>query len=262
MSQYWRRPTQNKLILGQVVMLTISSLKARYRKTVAGFLWVVLNPLIMYGVQFYVFSQILKLNVPNYYLFLLTGLLPWLFFVQTLEMCTSLFLTYGPLLKAFPTHPLVYLFAQMFDNFINFLAAFFLLMIPAVILHQINWWGLLLLPIALLSMVITTFSLAWLLATMQVFFRDTRYIVSFVLSVSFYLTPVFYSPEFVPERFRWMVTYNPFFHMIRPFRASLYEFSFDNFSREIGFAFIVGGVALAIAAEYWRHKKNEIYLNI
>ena len=83
----------------QVLALTRANLKARYRKTAAGFLWVVLNPLILYAAQSLVFERFLNLRVPRYSLFLGSGLLPWVFSAQTLEMCTSLFVTHGRLIR-------------------------------------------------------------------------------------------------------------------------------------------------------------------
>ena len=94
----------------QIRVLTAANLKTRYRKTWAGFLWVILNPLTMYWIQTQVFSRFLKLNVSNYALFLLSGLLPWIFIVQTLEMCASLFVWSSRMFKAFPVSPLVYVF--------------------------------------------------------------------------------------------------------------------------------------------------------
>ena len=70
----------------QLISLTLANMKARYRKTFAGFLWVILNPIILYSVQSVVFRKILKIELPDYSLFLLGGLLPWIFITSTLEM--------------------------------------------------------------------------------------------------------------------------------------------------------------------------------
>ena len=83
----------------QVWELTVASLKSRYRKTFAGFLWVVLNPLMMFGVQSLVFKTFMKIQVPDYHLFLLGGLLPWIFFSSTIQMGTPIFVTQSHLLR-------------------------------------------------------------------------------------------------------------------------------------------------------------------
>ena len=75
----------------QITYLTLYNMKARYRKTVAGFIWVNLDPILTYGVQSLVFKHILNFQMRGFYLFLASGLLPWIFFMQTIRMCTPIF---------------------------------------------------------------------------------------------------------------------------------------------------------------------------
>ena len=73
----------NDLNWQQIKVLTVANMKARYRKTMIGFFWVVLGPILMYSVQAFVFQKFLKLELHNYYLFLLGGLLPWIFITSS-----------------------------------------------------------------------------------------------------------------------------------------------------------------------------------
>ncbi len=254
--------SSSKVILNQIFQLAKANLKSRYRKTFAGFLWVMMNPIILYGVQSQVFSKFLKLNVPNYYVFLLTGLLPWIFIVQSMEMCTPIFQSSGSLLKAFPAHPLVYLMAQLVDNMVNFLAAFILILIPILTFQPIDITGLILLPIPLFTLLLGVLSFAWITSTAQVFFGDTRYLVSFGLSISFFLTPIFYPIDFVPERFRIFVELNPFYRLIAPFRASIYSLDSEHFLNQMGLAAIYSFSLLFFAIIFWKRKKNELYFYV
>ena len=72
--------------------LTFSEMKGRYRNTWAGFIWVIINPILMFSVQALVFKHILRLNMERYYLFLLGGLLPWIFISSTLNMTCNAFI--------------------------------------------------------------------------------------------------------------------------------------------------------------------------
>lgn len=249
-----------RVYLRQTRALTAANLKARYRKTFSGLLWVILNPLIMYGVQSLVFKKFLQLGVPNYALFLLSGLLPWIFITQSLEMCTPILVGSSQLLKAFPVSPLVYIAAQLLDNMINFMAAFFLILIPISIIEPTSHPGLLLLPIPLFILVAGILGMAWLLATLQVFLRDTRFIVSFGLSISFFLTPVFYPITMVPENYRWLVVINPFYRLIAPFRHAIYNFELAPFLRATAIAALVAATFLTAAIVFWRKKRNAVYL--
>jgi ABC-type polysaccharide/polyol phosphate export permease len=246
----------------QVRALTVANLKSRYRKTLAGFLWVLINPLIVFAVQSLVFKKFLRLEVPNYSLFLLSGLLPWIFITQSLEMCTSIFVSASQLLKSFQLPPLVYLFAQLFDNLINFVAAFLIILLPVLLTESGHNSSLLLLPLAVLPLVFGVVGMAWLLATAQVFFRDTRFVISFVLSIAFFLTPVFYPESFVPEQYRWLINVNVFYILIRPFRYVVTHAGTDELLRAFGTATMTACLLISAATLVWVRKKNAIYFNL
>jgi lipopolysaccharide transport system permease protein len=260
-SALWTNRPPWKTFTFQVGHLLRANLKSRYRKTWAGFFWVVFNPLMMFGVQSYIFSHVLKMNMPNYSMFLLSGLLPWLYLVQSLEMATPMFVVSGQLLKSFPAHPLVYLLAQLLDNFINFMAAFLILFCVVAFSGTASLYTFLL-PIPLLLLMTFIFAISWFLSTNHVFFRDTRYIVKFVLNISFFMTPIFYNVEMIPEQFRWMATFNPFYILIRPFRTVMYSFDWNQFVTGTLQALLVTAAAVGLALLYWRKKKNEFYFNV
>lgn len=246
----------------QIQALTIANLKARYRKTVAGFLWVIINPLILFGVQSLVFKTFLKLQIANYSLFLLSGLLPWIFITGSLTMCTTAFLSSSHLLKSFQLPPLVYLFAQLFDNLFNFLAAFLIILTPLMLMHPGSRVALLLLPFAILLLTCGVIGLTWLLATAQVFFRDTQFILNFAISVTFFLTPVFYPVSYVPEQYHWMIHVNPLYQLVRPFQCIINPSTSVEILSAFEGAAVVAALALSFAAFVWRRNKNEIYFNL
>lgn len=246
----------------QVKDLTIASLKARYRKTWAGFLWVVLNPLLMFGVQSLVFKKFLQLNIPDYYLFLLGGLLPWIFFSQTVQMGTPVFVTQSHLLRSFKINPLVILASQILDNFINFLASFVLILCPFYFLSDKSLLAFALIPLALIPLLLGVLALTITLSTLNVFFRDTNFVMGFVFSLLFFLTPIFYPREFVPASFQWMIDINPVFYFIEPFRVLIHEGEIRSFApsflKSLGVALFFSLMALFI----WKRKKNDFYLKL
>lgn len=242
----------------QVRDLTLASLKSRYRKTFAGFVWVVLNPLLMFGVQSLVFKRFLNLNVPDYYLFLLSGLLPWIFFSQTVQMTTPIFVSQAQLLRSFKINPLVILTSQVADNFLNFLASFLLILLPFYIGSGRDMTPLLLLPLALIPLLVGTLGLGLSLSTVNVFFRDTNFVMGFIFNLLFFLTPVFYPAEFVPEHLRWVVTLNPAVYFLEPFRNLLYadlDKFFISWSKGMGVSLLFGLHARRI----WKRNINDFY---
>lgn len=240
--------------------LTQFSMKARYRKTYAGFIWVVINPLLMYGAQGLVFKYFLKIDIENYLLFLLGGLLPWSFIVSSLTSGTSLFQSQSRILKSFEMNPFVLLYSLILDNAINFLAAFLLIYIPLTIFGKPPGAEILLLPLSMIVLVLGTTAMTSIGAILQVFYRDTRFVVPFLTSVLFFLTPIFYPREFVPESFQWAVDFNPIYILIQCFRGTLYDFNLSQYLTTLSVSLILSLVLMALAHFYWKRKRNEFYL--
>jgi len=245
----------------QVTELTQASLKSRYRRTFAGFIWVVLNPLMMFGVQSLVFKTFMRIDVPNYYLFLLGGLLPWIFFSQTIQMGTPIFVAQSHLLRSFKINPMVILASQVLDNFINFIASFLLILLPFYLLSGQNLLPLLLLPLAIVALLIATLGACIIFGTINVFFRDTNFVIGFMFSLLFFMTPIFYPKEYVPERWQWLVELNPLNYLLGPFKIIIHNQGI-GFVNSILWSF---GVAIAfalIAILVWRKKRNGFYFRL
>lgn len=242
--------------------MTLASLKTRYRGTWTGFLWTLLNPLIMFGAQSFAFNYILKIEIKNYGLFLLSGLLPWLFINQTIDMGMSALITNGKLIKSFPVHPIVLLISVVTENFFNFLVAFTLTIVPSVFVYQIGFLPLLLVVFPLAGVLVGTVALVSMAAITNVFFRDMRFIINFLLSISFFLTPIFYDVYRIPPNLLWLLNFNVFFYMIDPFQQLLHEQNLMAFALATlkVIALDVGLVALAV--HYWNRKRNELYAHL
>ncbi len=247
----------------QVYFLTRASLKARYRNTLGGFLWVVINPLAMYGVQSLVFKTFLKLEIPNYYLFLLAGLLPWIFISMSLRMSVPIFEERRSLLKSFKLSPLVLIYTQIFDNLINFVLPFTFLILALLIFGGgVTWQALAFSPLAMLTLVFGIFPLCWILSVLQIFYKDVRFIVEFVLSFLFFLTPIFYPRDYIPPEFQFIVDFNLIYILIEPFFYSLYHFELMAFLWSLLKAFLAGSLLYGVAVFLWRRKRNEFYLQL
>ena len=246
----------------QTKELTLASIKSRYRKTWAGFLWVIMNPLLMFGVQSLVFKKFLKLEMPNYFLFLLGGLLPWIFFTTTVQMGTPVFVVQAPLLRSFKINPWVILGSQVLDGFINFVASFLLIMLPFYIYSNNSLASLLLLPLALIPLLLGTLGFTIMLSVLNVFYRDINFVMGFVFSLLFFLTPIFYPRDFVPYDWQWLIDFNPVIYMIEPFRAILYQYDLSQFGIILLKGLAIGGGSLVCAYFLWKRRQNEFYRRI
>lgn len=242
--------------------LAAARMKARYRKTFAGFLWVVMSPIIVFVVQSLVFRHILKIEIQDYSLFLLGGLLPWVFISSILEMGVPILVNASELLKSFKLSPTVLVLSQAIDNFVNFIFAYLILLIYTVFTNTVNVEGLIYFPIAALVLFIGAAALTWLLTFLNVFYRDTRFLISFVMSVMFFLTPIFYPVEYIPEPFRWTVNINIFYLLIAPVRACTHDFELVQFFQMLSKSFGLSIFLILISRFYWLRKKGEFYATL
>ncbi len=245
-----------------VCELTLAQMKARYRRTIAGLLWVILNPILMYSAQAWVFKHVLHIGIPRYTLFLLGGLLPWIFIVQSLDMGIPVIKSSRELLMSFKIPPFYLVMSQILDNWVNFVLAFLVVLVPALILESGAWIGMTMLPFAVAVLLLGAASLIWFLAVLNIFYRDTRYFVQFLVGVLYFLTPIFYPPEYIEERFRWLVNLNPVYALIQPVRACIYDFRWDTFLPIFARGTAYALALLAVSLLYWRKRRNEIYFHV
>lgn len=243
----------------QIKELTLASIKSRYRKTWAGFLWVILNPVMMFGVQALVFKKFLKIDLPDYFLFLLGGLLPWIFFTTTIQMGTPVFVMQSQLLRSFKINPWVVLGAQVLDSFLNFVAGFILIMLPFYLFSDKSILPLFLLPVALIPLLIGTLSITVIMSVLNVFYRDINFVIGFFFSLLFFLTPIFYPKEFVPTQYQWMIDLNPVLYFIDPFRSIIHSQELSAFFPLLLKSVAASLVFMALAILVWKRKQNEFY---
>ncbi|MCF8058923.1 MAG: ABC transporter permease [Bacteriovoracaceae bacterium] len=251
-----------KIFLRQLISLTFANMKARYRKTIAGFIWVILNPIILYSVQSVVFRKILRIDVPDYALFLMGGLLPWIFITNTLEMSIPYLYNSHNLLRGFRINPFLLILCQVLDNFFNFIVAFLVILIPVTLFSTYTHSAFYLLPLPILVLLIGIASISSLASLMNVFYRDTKFVLTFVLNIMYFITPIFYPVEFVPEKYRWVIDLNPLFYLIEAFRNAVYGYSPELFWPALAKAALVSTGLAVISYLYWSRRKNDLYYYI
>lgn len=212
--------------------LVVRDLKVRYKSSVLGIAWSWMSPLLMMIVYTVFFTIFLHNDVPRYPVLLLCGLLPWSFFNDSVFQATGSIIGNAHLIKKvyFPREVLP--ISAVLSNLVNFLIAlpiFFALVLVSG--APLSWWALLL-PITIMIQVVFTLGLAFLLATLNVFYRDTQHILGVLMVAWFFLTPVFYPIVTVPQEAHvlgiafnarlWLRRLNPMASIIASYRDLLY----------------------------------------
>lgn len=251
-----------RVIFHQSYILAKASLKARYRNSVAGYLWVIMSPLLMFAAQGFVFKEIFRIQVENYFQFLLFGLSPWIFFSQTIDMSSGIFYNQSKLLKSFKLSPITLILAQAFDNLVNSLAVIVIALLLVSSVDQVYWDRIYLFPLAYFAIFISTVFLSALLSFFTVFFHDTRFFVQFLLSLLFFLTPIVYPESFVPDDFKIIIQLNPITYLVRPFRTLLESGPSQIFFFDLFISFSIALVSMIIFYLVWRKKNAEFYFKL
>jgi lipopolysaccharide transport system permease protein len=211
--------------------LVKKELKLRYRGSVLGFLWSLLNPLLTMLIFTFVFAHVFKLGIKDFPVFLLVGLLPWNFFGGAATASSGSIVAHGNLVKKvyFPREilPISYVLA----DFVNFLLAA-LVMSGFLVYYGYDFYIYIPLYIVVVALqLLFTIGVALALSGINVFFRDIQYIVTVVLLMLFYATPIIYSMEMIQEMsfmktYPWLLTIyklNPLAAFITLYRDLLYE---------------------------------------
>ncbi|HUU53484.1 MAG TPA: ABC transporter permease [Armatimonadota bacterium] len=173
------------------------NLKVRYKNSILGFAWSLLNPLMQIGVWYFVFKILFQRDEPNFMALLVTGFLPWLFFSQTIMDSTVAVTQEMPLIKKAYFPRTILPLSALLSNLIHLGFAFIVLLALFGIWRvDLNIYYLWVIPSTLLVAVFA-YGLAAMLAAWSVFYADVKFIVGNLLGLWFFLTPVLYPLELV-----------------------------------------------------------------
>src|SRR5271169_2884184 len=152
--------------------LALKELKIRYKRSVLGFLWALLNPALLMLVLTLVFSTVLRFPIPHYAIFLLSVLLPWTFFSQSLSYAVESIVGNGDLIKKVSVPKLVFPVAAVVSNIINLLLSFIPLALLVVGMRHPFYKTWLYLPVPILALIIFTLGMTFFFAAANVYYRD------------------------------------------------------------------------------------------
>jgi homopolymeric O-antigen transport system permease protein len=239
--------------------LALKELKIRYKRSVLGFLWALLNPALLMLVLTLVFSTIMRFNVPHYAIFLLSVLLPWTFFSQSLSYAVEAIVSNGDLIKKVAVPKLVFPTAAVVSNIINLLLSLIPLAILVPLMRHPFHWTWIYLPVPLLALTIFTLGMTFFFAAANVYYRDVSHILQVVLSAWFYLTPIIYSLDFIPVKYQWLFKLNPIIYVINGFRLAVYYGMLPE-AKSIAASFICAFVSLSIGyGIFHKYQDNFVY---
>jgi len=190
--------------------LVLKDIKLKYRGSVFGFLWSLVNPLLMIVVYTTAFTYILRVKGEGFVFYLMLGQLAWVFFAGSAAMSTGAIVDNSGLLKSVLFPRAILPIATVLFNLAQYLLTI------AVFLPAMLYWydvpfvaPMLLFPVFLALQVLFTVGVALILSTGTAFFRDVRHLLEIALSVMFWTTPIIYELQQVPDRLRLLILLSP-----------------------------------------------------
>ena len=204
------RPLMNELVK--------RDLKVKYRRSALGYLWSLLNPLLMMCVMTLVFSYMFRFDIPNYPIYLISGQTLWNFFNESTNMAMNSILDNGGLIKKVYIPKFIFPISRIFSSFVTMLFSLAAVLIVMLATRAPFHWTILLFWVPLVFLFIFCCGMGLTLSALATQFRDMRYLYGVATLAWVYLTPVFYPLSSLPQIAQDLIKLNPMYHYINLFR--------------------------------------------
>jgi ABC-2 type transport system permease protein len=237
--------------------LALKELKIRYKRSVLGFLWALLNPMLLMLVLTLVFTVIMPMvSKPHYAIFVLSALIPWTFFAQSLSYGAESIVGNADLIKKVRVAKLVFPVAALVSNLINLLLSLIPLALIVVAMGHPFHWTWIFLPVALLALTLITLGMNFFFAAANVYYRDISHILQIVIQLWFYVSPIIYSKDLIPAKYQLFFKLNPMYYVLNEFRLSIYDGLLPEWTN-IFACFVCGLGSLIIGFYVFRRYQDE-----
>ncbi|MCP1101364.1 ABC-type polysaccharide/polyol phosphate export permease [Aequitasia blattaphilus] len=244
------RPLLNELVARDI--------KIKYRRSVLGVLWTLLNPLFMMIILSVVFSNIFRFEIENYPLYILSGQVVFNFFSDATNGAMTSIINSGPLIKKVYVPKYLFVISRIFSSFINLMASFTALLLVMVATRSELHWSVLLVPVPLLFLVVLSTGVGLILSAITVKFRDIVHLYGVFTTALMYLTPVIYPITQLPEWLRKLVELNPLTNILSMVRdVMIYNHIFSPMSVIIA---IVESFVMLVLGLYVFYKKQDSFI--
>lgn len=235
-----------------IIQLVSRELKARYYTSFLGFLWVLIVPLSTLAIYTFVFSVILPSawqGSTPYAFILFAALIPFNLFSEVVNKAPTIVLTYPNYVKkvVFPLHVLP--IVALGSAFVDSLVSIALLLVGILLFSHGLQLTTLLLPLAYLPLLLVTLGISWFLSALGVYIRDVGPAINIFTRLYFFLTPIVYPLERIPQRYRWVMKLNPLALVTDGFRNIILWGQPLNWTE--WFAWVLAGTVLTILGYYW-----------
>ena len=204
-----------------ISQLVIRDFKSKYKRSILGVFWSFLNPLLTMTVQFLVFSTFFSSDTKNYPVYLLSGVVCFSFFNECTTMCLSSISGNARLITKVYIPKYIFPLARTISSSVNLGISLIPLLLASLVLGVAIKPQAILFFYFLICLIIFSLGIGLFLSALMVFFRDIQFLWSVLTQIWMYATPIFYPAEIIPEKYRFIVRFNPLYHFIGNCRTCL-----------------------------------------
>ena len=197
--------------------------KTKYKRSVLGMLWSLLNPLLTMAVQYVVFSTIFRSDINNYPVYLLSASILFNFFTESVGGGLVSIVGNGSLIKKVNAPKYIYPLTKVLSTGINLLISLIPLLVVVVMTGEKITVAYILTPFVLLCLLVFCIGMSLIMSSLMVFFRDVQFLWGILSLLWMYATPMFYPASIIPDRFKFVLTWNPMYHYITFFRTIIMD---------------------------------------
>lgn len=222
-----------------IFTMAVREVKSQYVGSSLGFLWTIIQPIVMITVFWFVFSIGFKARPMNdvpFVVWLTAGLAPWYFFSEIVSGSTGMVIAHGHLVKRTIFHPHILPVVKVLAAFVTHCVFLCVLLLLIIFQNQPFLFSFLQIIYYSFCLVVLALGISWFTSALNVFLRDVGQFVSVCLQVGFWVTPIFWDIQMMPARVQWFLKLNPVYYIIQGYRDSL-----------------IGGVF------FWKHGTYSIY---
>lgn len=233
--------------------LVLGQIKVRYQRSVLGFLWTLLNPMLMMTVLALVWSQIMKIRLEDYAVFLFSGLIPWQFFAGSVVNGSKTLILHEGLIKKVCVQKLIFPLSDVMVAAVNMCFAMVALFIIFQIIGAPLHIQLVLLPVGLVFLMSFTLGVTLIGMTLETKYRDFEHIITVMLQAYYFLCPIMYEVEMM-GKYGWVMKLNPMTHVLAFFQSAFYYGTWPGWKV---YAVAAAASFVTLAIGYIAYKANE-----
>lgn len=244
-----------------IFYLAKNQISLKYRKSYLGLLWSLLNPLLTMLVLTMVFSTMFKNQIENFPIYLMCGRLIYEYNAESTKTAMNAVISNSSLIKKIYIPKYVFPLSSSIAALVNMFFSLIALIIVMFFTHLQLKWSMLLIWLPMLYVFIFSTGLGLILASANVFFRDTKHLYGVLLTLWMYLTPLFYPIESMPSGVKGIIEWNPLYHFIAMFRGMMLDGVLPSLRENI-ICLATGFVTIALGLLCFKKSQDKFILHI